>query len=148
MSGRFPFTRLAKYPHMKPLDIAVWERFIDQNPGYFDSVDYDVPVGTGAPTDPSHPPEIQADHTILTQKKIDAVGYRDTRITLVEVKPIADARGLGQMLTYSHLYAESHPYHLAVTRLLVCGEVEREMEPIYAAQGVEIEVAAPTARNS
>ncbi len=45
MEGRFPFKILAKYPHMKPEDIAVWERFINKNPGYFDTVDYDVHLG-------------------------------------------------------------------------------------------------------
>ncbi len=141
MKGRFEFKRLAKYPHMKPEDVAVWERFIDTNPGYFETVDYDFPVGSGAPVSPDHPENIQRDHTILTQKKIDAVGYRGDSVTLVEVKPIADMRGLGQILSYSHLYAIDHPEAGALTRMVVAGSTERELEAVYAAQGVEIEIA-------
>lgn len=141
MSGRFPFQHLAKYPHMKPEDVAVWTRFISKNPGYFDTVDYDVPCGQGAPVDPNHPPEIQRDHTILTQKKIDVVGYRGDSVTVIEVGPIADMRKLGQALTYSHLYALDHPEVSALQRMVVAGELERELGPIYASQSVEIELA-------
>jgi hypothetical protein len=141
MTGRFPFQRLAKYPHMKPEDVAAWERFIDTNPGYFESVDYDVAVGEGAPTNPEHPENIQHDHTILTQKKIDVVGYRGATVTVVEVKPIADMRALGQALVYSHLYAADHPEVTDLQRMVVAGEMERELAPIYAAQSVQFELA-------
>lgn len=141
MVGRFPFTRLAKYPHMQPLDVAVWTRFIESHPDYFETVDYDIAVGKGAAVDPSHAPEIQYDHTILTQKKIDVVGYRGDSRTIVEVKPIANMRALGQIIAYSHLYAEDHPEAGPLTRLIVAGEMERELEPIFASQGVEIAIA-------
>ena len=126
---------------MKPEDIAAWERFIDTNPSYFDTVDYNVPCGTGAPVNPDHAPEIQYDHTILTQKKIDVVGYRENSVTIIEVKPIADMRALGQALTYSHLYAIDHPEVSDLQRMVVAGEMERELAPIYAAQSVQFEQA-------
>jgi len=141
MTGRFEFKTLAKYPHMKPEDVAVWERFITKNPGYFDSVDYDFPVGEGAPTSPDHPPEIQYDHKILTQKKIDAVGYRGNTVTIIEVKPIADMKALGQALTYSHLYAIDHAEATDIQRMVVAGSIERELEGIYTQHDVQIELA-------
>lgn len=141
MTGRFPFKQLAKYPHMKPEDVAVWERFLGLKPDYAETVDYDVAVGPGAPTNPEHPEEIQRDHIILTQKRIDVVCYRGEEHILIEVKPIANMRGLGQIITYSHLYAIDHPEAGALTRVVVAGSVERDLESIYAAQGVEIELA-------
>lgn len=141
MKGRFEFKPLTKYPGMKPEDIAVWDRFIIKNPGYFDTVDYNFPLGTGAPVNPDHPPEIQYDHTILTQKKVDVVGYRGDSITIVEVKPIADMRALGQALTYSHLYAADHPEALDIHRMVVAGSLERELDEVYSKQGIEIELA-------
>lgn len=126
---------------MKPEDVSVWERFIDKNPDFFDRVDYDVPCGKGAEVDPAHPANIQADHTILTQKKIDVVGYRGADVTIVEVKPVADMRALGQLVVYSHLYADDHPEAGALTRMVVAGAVERELDAIYAANGVQIELA-------
>lgn len=126
---------------MKPEDVAVWNRFIDKNPEYAERVDYDLPLGPGAQVNPEHPEEIQRDHTILTRKKIDCVCYRGEEIILVEVKPIADMRGLGQIITYSHLHAIDYPEAKNVRRIVVAGSVERGLEAVYAAQGVEIELA-------
>lgn len=141
MIGRFPLQKLAKYPHMQPEDIAVWERFLINKPEYFKRVDYDVPVGKGAPQNPDHPKNIQADGKILTQKKIDVVGYFANSVTVVEIGPIADMRKLGQILTYHKLYAADHPEHSKVLKMVLCGEVERELEDLFIENGVILEVA-------
>lgn len=141
MEGRFPFGKLPKYPHMKPEDVAVWERFIAQNPRYFVTCDYDVPVGTGAPTNPEHPENIQADHKILTQKKIDVVGYSTTGNYVVEVKPVADMKALGQILVYRKLYLADNPNLPLVHCMVVCGSVERELGELFAEHDIMVEVA-------
>lgn len=141
MIGRFPFSQLAKYPHMQPEDVAVWERFLLKNPFYFDTVDYDVAVGQGAPQDESQPENIQYDGKILTQKKIDVVGYKGDTICVVEVKPIANMRGLGQILTYRKLYKDDHPEISDVNAMVLAGEIERELEPLFAEHGVLLETA-------
>lgn len=142
MVGRFPFRMLAKYPHMKPEDVTVWERFIANNPNFFDTVDYDVKCGKGAPQNPELPENIQADGKILTQKKIDVVGYMNGVIYVVEVKPIANMRGLGQILTYHELFRADHPEEPEILKMLICGAVERELEEMYAKHGILLEVVA------
>ena len=126
---------------MKPEDVAVWGRFIAKNPGLFESCDYDMALGVGAPVDPNHPEEIQRDHTILTQKKVDVVAYRLDQVTLIEVKPIADMRAMGQIMTYHHLYTQAHPEQTNVWKMVVCGKVERELAEIFANNGILIRVA-------
>lgn len=135
-AGRFEFKKVAKYPHMKPEDVAVWERFLIAYPRYFATVDYDVAVGDGAPQNPAHPPEIQADGKILTQKKIDVVGYSDDGTTIVEVGPVADMRKIGQIITYHALYTKDHPAASPVFKMVLCGEVERELDQIFNAHGI------------
>lgn len=141
MPGRFPFQHLSKYPHMKPEDVAVWERFIEAKPTFFDSVDYDVRCGIGAETNPDHPPEIQYDHTVLTQKKIDVVGYKNDLIYIVEVGPIADMRKLGQILTYTKLYKADHPDIDRPVPMVLCREIERELADLFDDHAVTIETA-------
>lgn len=140
MVGRFAFDHLSKYPHMQPLDVAVWERFISTHPDYFERVDYDVLVGTGVEPTGKHDANVEAGYQTLTQKKIDVVGYKDGKTTIVEVKPIANMRGLGQIIVYSHLYADDHQEAGPLTRLIVAGEMERELEPVFASQGVEVAI--------
>lgn len=141
MTGRFPFVKLAKYPHMKPEDVAVWERFVASNPTFLDTVDYDVKCGTGAEVNPDHPPEIQRDHTVLTQKKIDVVGYAADRVYIIEVGPVADMRKLGQILTYAHLWQIDHPEVANPIPMVLCGSIERELDALFEKNGVMTEVA-------
>jgi hypothetical protein len=140
-TGRFPFGILPKYPGMKPEDIAVWERFVAKNPAYFDTCDYHVHVGEGAETNPEHPEEIQRDHTALTQKKIDVVGYRGKLPTIVEVKPVANMRALGQMLVYERLYLDDHPELVSVPLIVVCGAVERDTDALFFEHMIALEIA-------
>lgn len=141
MAGRFTFQKLAKYPHMKPEDVAVWERFIAQNPAFFETVSYDVPCGRGAEVNPDHPEEIQRDHTILTQKKIDVVGFNGNIATVVEIGPIADMRKLGQILTYYELFTTDHPEIALIQKMVICGSIERELEKLFERNEIQVEVA-------
>ena len=141
MPGRFPYKKLAKYPHMKPEDVAVWERFIDNNPQFFDTCDYDVAVGEGAPQSPELPENIQADGKILTQKKIDVVAYQNNMIYLIEVKPICNMRAIGQILAYYDLYTKDHPGQSSPLKMIVCSSIERELEATLSKYDIIVEVA-------
>lgn len=93
---------------MKPADIHIWEKFIRANAGFFDSVDYDVPVGD-LPEWLDHENDSHAaSQAILYKKKIDVVGYIRDEIWLVELKPFAGSGALGQILTYEILYKREH----------------------------------------
>ena len=126
---------------MKPEDVAVWERFMLKNPKVYDTVDYDVAVGDGAPQSEAHPENIQAMGKILTQKKIDVVAYVGEIVHVIEVGPIADMRKLGQILTYLTLYTREHPEATLIIPTVVCGAVERELAPMFAEHGIVLEVA-------
>src|SRR3990167_5379179 len=125
MAGRFKFEKLFKYPHMQPEDVAVWDNFVANNPQFFDTCDYDVPVGTGAEPEGDFSEALRAEWTHLTRKKIDVIGYRGDQKWIVEVKPTANARGLGQLLTYSLLYRTHYPHEPAPFLMLVCAQVQR-----------------------
>lgn len=141
MPGRFPYKTLEKYPHMKPEDVAVWERYIAANPAMFETVDYDVPLGAGEPVPPEQPEEMAADWAALTRKKIDLIAYRaDGAVHLVEVKPIANMRALGQILTYQELYAATHPGIQAVP-MVVANKVDRELAVMFAKHGIQVALA-------
>ncbi len=136
--GRFKFEKLTKYPHLKPEDVAVWERFITQHAGFFESVDYDFKVGEGAPQAPTLPENIARDGKILTQKKVDAIGYIEKIVYIVELKPIADMRALGQILSYHKLYTKFEAAEGVVLKLVIAGEMERELDEVFADNGVEV----------
>jgi len=104
MSGQYLYEKRYKYPHLKPLDVAIWERFISARPDFWETVDYDLAIGTGAPIAPGTEENMARDKKILTQYKIDVVGYRGNAVDIVELKPNAGASAIGQVKSYETLY--------------------------------------------
>ncbi len=136
--GRFAFKKLAKYPHMKPADVEIWEQFIRDNRHFFDRVDYDFPVGSGADFLPTGEDTPEGRENKLYQRKIDVVGYRDGQVWLVEVKPMADTEALGQILTYQKLYLKSKNASQSPTMMVLAGKITNEMKEIYAGKDVAV----------
>lgn len=104
MRGPYKYEKRYKYPHMKPADVAIWERFIEKYPDEYDSVDYDVAVGTGKRHDSEPETQLVDGFELLTKKKIDVVGYKGQTVHIIEVKPNGGASALGQAKSYELLY--------------------------------------------
>ena len=138
--GRFIFKKLAKYPHMKPADIEIWERFVETNWGFFDRVDYDFCVGEGTdflPTDEDTPDGRQ---NRLYKRKIDVVGYKGNAVWLIEVKPLADTEALGQIITYGDLYVKEKDVPKAMTLMVLAEKIMTEMKDVYKKKGIEVRI--------
>jgi hypothetical protein len=123
---------------MSIYDKPIWDKFItDEGKGYT-GFDYDVCVGLGA-----QPEEIQDDidreiWNAVKMKRIDAIGYTPTEIHIFEVKPIANAHGLGQVQMYEYLYGISHKPDLPTKKFLVCAAVDDDIEKLAQLIGVSI----------
>lgn len=101
---RYPPEKLAKYPHMFPRDIVIWERFVEKLGRLYDSFSYDVKVGTGRPENSDWSENIKRMNYILSTFRIDAVSHKGSKTTLFEVKPDAGPSAIGQILCYGELY--------------------------------------------
>ena len=121
MSGRFPYGIKLKYTHMMGDDIPIWERFILRNPKYFNTVDYDFRVGSGMALQPGWDTNFKRMAKMITQKRIDVLGWRGDNPTIVEVKKRAGLSTLGQVLGYRTLFIRDFP-HLGKPDLLVVTE--------------------------
>ena len=138
MAGRFKFEKLAKYPHMKPADIEVWERFMVLNPRFFDSVDYDFHVGEGADFLPTGSDTPDGRENRLYQKKIDVVGYKKEEVWIIEVKPQADMLALGQVLSYKEIYAKEIGAEQPLTLAVICKNITNEMREVFRTHKIKI----------
>ena len=94
---------------MKPADVHLWEKFIRANPGFFDSCDYDVPVGPAPDWMNPDSDEYAQKELPLYKKKVDVVGWRGDDAFLVEVKPLAGSSALGQLMAYALLFRKDFP---------------------------------------
>lgn len=123
MPGRFPYGRRYKYPHMIEQESRVWNRFIDEYPGYFDSCDYDWRVGDGMPIEPEWNENIKRMAKMITQKRIDVLGWVGDQPTIVEVKNRAELDTLGQILGYFDLFIRVFVNFPEPLMLIVCNMI-------------------------
>ncbi len=123
MTGRFPYKHMSKYPHMLPADVTIWNAFITRYPDFFETVDYDVHVGEGIPTEQRWEENIAAMARHLTQLRIDVVGYVHNTITIVELKPRARTTAIGQVISYKLAYERQFP-HQPRPHMMIITDVE------------------------
>lgn len=136
MAESFPFAKRYYYPHMKPADVAIWERFIESFPDMYDFVQYDVPVGT-VPEHAKGPvaPGAGSDEK-LYMKKIDVVAFKGDQIDIVELKPQATASSIGQVKAYQLLYVRDYNPPITPKAIIITDVLGQDMGEIASAQGV------------
>lgn len=136
-----PYEKRYKYPGMAPLDVAIWERFIEANPDAFIECAYNLAVGGGTPLDTVVNPETGGDINRLYQRKIDVVGATKEGYVIVEVKPRASTAAIGQVKGYKRLFEREHPTSLIVDALVLTDELLPDVEFVAKEEGVKIMVA-------
>jgi hypothetical protein len=138
MIGKYKFDIQTYYPHMKPADVHLWEKFIRANSGFFDSVDYDVCVGDVPDWINTMEDALAEKEKKLYQKKIDVVGYKDDLVWLVEVKPFAGSDALGQILSYEILYKKDNPEAKNIRLLVITNKLQNNYDKIYALKDIQV----------
>ena len=98
------YERRTWYDNLREGETAIWNRFIDREPDAFDEVIYNLHVGQGAAIPEGTEDAIARDFRMLTQYKIDVVGFKGNTTSIIEIKPYAGAGAIGQLLTYAELY--------------------------------------------
>jgi hypothetical protein len=93
-----------RYPHMGPVEAAIWSDFLRKTHLQFIDVRYDVRVGP-----PNVPPHLieqarASGMDELTRLRIDAVGETKDEIWIFEVKHKIGRSALGQLIEYGDWY--------------------------------------------
>jgi len=122
MSGRLPYVQRKFYPHMIGNDAEIWNRFIELFPKRFDTVDYDFRVGEGAVPTEDLDENYKRMVTMLSQKRIDVLGWKGEDPTIIEVKSRVGLSTLGQILGYRTLFMNDFA-HLGFPGCLVVCEI-------------------------
>lgn len=137
----FEYKKLAWYPHMRPEDVAIWERFIEANPDAYEKVQYDVPVGSAPEFDTNLGDSPNSTALQLYLKRIDVVGFKGGRVDIIELKPRASAAALGQVLGYVELYKRDISMTPAPRPVLMTDIMRIDMEELAQALGVTMIIA-------
>ncbi len=97
-----------RYPHLLPIDVELWEKFVTNYPGFFGQVAYDVHVGEGITIPDNYSESLRGMAKTLTQKRIDVVGIKEDIAWVVEIKTYAGVTAVGQVITYRQLLSVAH----------------------------------------
>lgn len=140
MSGRLPYKKRQFYPHMTGEDSTIWDRFVVKFPKRFETVDYDFRVGEGQKIDPESPDNFKRMATMLSQKRIDALGWVGEHPTIVEVKSRVGLSALGQVMGYKTLFEMDHPDIDEPDLLVVCERINDDDQAVLKINGVPVEI--------
>ncbi len=120
MAGRLPYGHRYRYPHMIGEDEKIWNRFMTLNPDSFETVDYDFRVGKGASVSPGEQENYARMITMLSQKRIDVIGWNGESPTIIEVKHRVGLGTLGQVIGYRTLFVMEFQRIKKPELLIIC----------------------------
>lgn len=125
-----------RYAHLLPVDVPVWERYLDLHGSVYDLIEYDVRVGLGREAGPEYRENIRKMALDLSMRRIDAVGHSHGLITVMEITTAAGFKALGQMYAYPILYTLTFMPNFPVRSLLVCESLQSDIWPVYETLGI------------
>jgi len=136
----FPFEKRYHYPHMKPADISIWERFIQEFPDMYERVQYSVPCGESAPFDTVIDVESGTHDEYLYKRKIDVVAFKGDEVDIIELKPRADAAAIGQVRMYQTLFLKDYKPVRVPKCIVITDELRPDIAEYAASQSVQMVV--------
>lgn len=128
------------FPHLMPLEVPIWERFLASTDLEFLSLRYDVHLGAGAPVDPAWPAWLVKQVAAVSRKRVDVVGETADAIYIIEIKPRAGMGALGQLLAYELLYRHERRPAKPIIKVALCERVESDVPAVFASYGIRVVV--------
>lgn len=140
MAGRLPYIKRRFYPHMAGEEIEIWARFVDKFPDRFETVDYDFRVGEGIGIHAGEDENYARMAKMLSQKRIDVVGWVGDSPTIIEVKKRVGLSTVGQVLGYASLFAKEFKHFPSPSLMVVCAMISPDDAGVLVDYEVDIEV--------
>jgi len=106
-----------KYPGLLPREIIIFREWLRLHERDFDRFDYNVRVGDGFDPGPAFDAATRRMAIANSQKRIDAVAWQGSAVTLIEVKDRAGLSAIGQLIGYRPLWQQTASDLLSGRRL-------------------------------
>jgi len=128
------------WPGMNPREVVVFNNWMARHWQEYTGFDFNVRVGKGTDPGPTFSDEARRQYVMNTQKRIDAIAWKDVVPTLIEVKDRAGLSSIGQIIGYKRLYMSDNPVSPVPLLLLVYNRTDNDV--IVTAQEVGIAIEA------
>jgi hypothetical protein len=118
------------FPHLLAADAALWEKFLPRIELEFTHFDYDIRVGDGRDPGDGYIESIRQMAVDLSQRRIDAIGYKDDSLTIFEITSSCGFTAIGQILGYPVLYNILYAPTVRVDTAIVAGRIQDDIKPV------------------
>lgn len=133
-----PLLNKDRYVHMLPDDIIVWEQFLLSPHNIYDHFDYDVRVGDGRDPGPETDEKYRKLGILLSQRRIDVVGFHQTHLAIFEVTREAGLKALGQLTAYPILFQAKYKPNIALKPILIAETLQSDAQSSFERAGITI----------
>lgn len=136
-----PYGLLNKYAGMRAGDEVIWDQFVKNHPDFFQSVWYNVPLGDPFP-DEQERIKAKANGALeVSQWRIDVLGETPDAFVVIEIRPHADARAIGNVIAYSKLLEKEWQVVKPVVGIVLTDQISPILET--AAKLCRVRVMVP-----
>jgi len=118
----------------------VWEKFMERYPGKFETVDYDFRVGKGVNLEGEQAAPWPRMAKMLSQKRIDVIGWVGDSPTIIEVKRRVGLSALGQVLGYRILFMKDLKHFPKPKLLVICETISADDHLVLEGNNIPVEV--------
>ena len=126
------------YPHMRPQDVAIWNRYILANPDRFKQVFYDYHLGENCDHGENETECVGCGFHDVCRWKCDVIAYGDGIIYTIEIKPDAGAKAIGQAIVYKTLFELQEKPNVPIVAVILTDTIAPLTKLIAHAHGVEL----------
>lgn len=127
-----------KFPGLLPREILVLKAWLHLHEQEYERFDFNVRLGAGNDPGPQWPENIRQMAIKNTQKRVDAVGFAGSGVTLIEVKDRAGFSAIGQLVGYDALWRDTHPTDTPPKLLLVCNRFASDILQVLSRNSIEL----------
>lgn len=135
--GEKPEVR-AKYVHLWQKDYATWTAFLQSKAMNLEEVWYDVHVGRPMDVPKGSPEYMQDVVDGVSRKRIDVVGRVGAGLFIIEIKPEANMKAIGQVVTYTNLFIQEFTITGPVQAMIVATTCDADILETAQRQNVKI----------
>ncbi len=97
------------FPGMLPDEILVFRSWLALHEAAYERFDFNVRIGDGVDPGPNFSDAVRRDSILITQLRVDAVGWQGPQATLIEAKRRATPSAVGQLVVYDKVWRAQFP---------------------------------------
>lgn len=127
-----------QFPGMPKPESEVFREWLERHGAEYDLIEFNVRVGAGGDNSQATTDDAKNLQTLLTQKRIDVVAWKNNQPTIIEVKVRANLGAVGQLKGYYRLFPSAYPNSPYPQMLVIARRIDQDAALVHSAEGIDV----------